>query len=153
MRYSNLMRVASLQPSITVTLSALNRLDRLCACTKYCLEALPDLAARNHHILHDSRTPNTQDILATHPDLVIASANPAVLLLAWCGAGNRVPLDRVIEQRNWHHLKAVQERRVFCIPDQFLNTPAPPLLQGLACIAATTPPPLHPPHPDLIQLR
>src|SRR5277367_1020375 len=73
MQYSNLMRIASLQPSITVTLSALNRLDRLSACTRYCLEALPELAAQNPHILHDSWTANTEEILATRPDLVIAS--------------------------------------------------------------------------------
>ena len=262
------MRIASLQPSITITLSALNRLDHLCACTKYCLEALPELAAQNPHILHDSWTANTEEILAAKADLVIASvpyrmdslaailksglpvltlaphsladvykdirligavidanaeaesliaemqstvdatrrrgeqrthtplvyceewgkplihsqswvaelveaaggkylgepgahttaeaiakADPDVLLFSWCGAGNRVPLERVIEQRNWHHLRAVRERRVFCIPDQFLNTPAHTLLEGLACIAATVHPGLHPPRPELIQLQ
>ena len=262
------MRIASLQPSITITLAALNRLDRLCACTKYCLEALPELATKNLHILHDSWTANTAEILAAKPDLVIASipyqmeslaailksglpvltlaphslaaiyqdirliaahvaaqpeaeslitqmqstiastherarrrtetplvyceewgkplihsqswvaelveaaggrylgtpgshttletvaaADPDILLFSWCGAGNRVPLDRVIAQRNWHHLKAVRNRRVFCIPDQFLNTPAHTLLEGLACIAAATHPEIHPPHPELIQLN
>ena len=261
------MRIASLQPSITITLAALKKLDALCACTKYCLEALPELAAQNPHILHDSWTANTDEILATKPDLILASVpyrmeslaailksglpvltlaphsladvykdirliaavvdaqpqaeslitemqstiastrqrserrtqtptvyceewgkplihsqswvaelveaagghyigtpgahttaediaatDPDVLLFAWCGAGNRVPLDRVIAQRNWQSLKAVRERRVFCIPDQYLNTPAHTLLQGIACIAATTHPDLHPPHPDLIQL-
>jgi iron complex transport system substrate-binding protein len=261
------MRIASLQPSITITLAALNKLDALCACTKYCLEALPELAAQNPHILHDSWTANTEEILATKPDLVIASipyrmeslaailksglpiltlaphsladiykdirliasvvnaqpeaeslitqmqstlattrersahrtqtpivyceewgkplihsqswvaelvdvagaeylgtpgahttaehiaaADPDILLFSWCGAGNRVPLERVITQRNWQSLKAVRNRRVFCIPDQYLNTPAHTLLQGLACIAASTHPTLHPPHPELIQL-
>ena len=261
------MRIASLQPSITITLAALNRLGSLCACTKYCLEALPELAAQNPHILHDSWTANTEEILATHSDLILASipyrleslaailksglpvltlaphsladvykdirliaavvnaqpeaeslitqmqstieatrqrsqsrthtplvyceewgkplihsqswvaelveaaggrylgtpgthttpeeiaaADPDILLFAWCGAGNRVPLERVIIQRNWQHLRAVHERRVFCIPDQFLNTPAHTLLQGLACIAAATHPNLHALHPDLIQL-
>jgi len=262
------MRIASLQPSITITLAALKKLDVLCACTKYCLEALPELAAHDPHILHDSWTANTDEILATKPDLILASvpyrleslaailksgfpvltlaphsladvykdirligavvdaqpeaeslitqmqgaiastrerserrtqtpivyceewgkplihsqswvaelveaagghylgtpgahtapediaaADPDVLLFAWCGAGNRVPLDRVIAQRNWQSLKAVRERRVFCIPDQYLNTPAHTLVEGLACIAATTHPTLHPTHPDLIQLR
>ena len=268
MRYSKSMRIASLQPSITITLAALNRLDNLCACTKYCLEALPELASQDPHILHDSWTANTDEILAAKADLVIASvpyrmeslaailkarlpvlllaphsladiyrdirliaahvdatpeaeslithmqstiastrersqsrshtpivyceewgkpmihsqswvaelveaaggtylgtpgshttpeaiaaADPDILLFAWCGAGNRVPLERVIAQRNWHHLKAVRERRVFCIPDQYLNTPAHTLLQGLACIAATTHPQIHPPHPHLIQAK
>jgi iron complex transport system substrate-binding protein len=261
------MRIASLQPSITITLAALNQLDALCACTRYCLEALPELASQNPHILHDSWTANTEEILAIKPDLVIASipyrmeslaailksglpilalaphsiadiykdirliaavvdakpeaeslitqmqstlastrersehriqtpiiyceewgkplihsqswvaelvdaagakylgtpgghttaeaiaaADPDILLFSWCGAGNRVPLERVIAQRNWQSLKAVRNRQVFCIPDQYLNTPAHTLLQGLACIAATTHPALHPPHPDLIQL-
>src|SRR5580700_8327773 len=73
MRYSKSMRIASLQPSITITLAALNRLDHLCACTKYCLEALPELTAQNPHILHDSWTANTEEILAAKADLVIAS--------------------------------------------------------------------------------
>jgi len=239
------MRIASLQPSITLTLAALGRLDALCAITKYCLEALPELAARNLPILHDSWTANTDEILATRPDLVIASvpyrmeslaailksglpvlalaphsladiyadtrliaalastaqaradpepiiahmqgniastrartehipparrpvvyceewgnplirsqhwvaelvgaagatflgapgarttaeevaaADPDILLFAWCGAGDRVPLARVIAQRNWHGLRAVRTHRVHTIPDQYLNTPAP----------------------------
>ena len=65
----------------------------------------------------------------------VAAAEPDVLLFAWCGAGDRVPLDRVIAQRNWHHLKAVRNKNVFCIPDEYLNTPAITLLDGLACIA------------------
>ena len=256
-----MMRIASLQPSITLTLAALDRLDTLCAITKYCVEALPSLADRNLPILHDSWTANTEEILATHPDLVIASvpyrmeslaailksglpvlalaphaladiyndirliaavaqadadpilthmqttiastrartahlsadakplvyceewgkplihsqhwvaelveaaggrflgtpgshttpdeiaaADPDVLLFAWCGAGNRVPLSRVVEQRNWHALRAVRERRVHCIQDEYLNTPGPSLLEGLACIAAALHPELHDPH-------
>lgn len=244
------MRIASLQPSITLTLHALGRLDHLCAHTKYCVEALPELASRNLPILHDSWTADTTEIATTNPTLIIASvpyrmeslaailkaslpvlalaphnladiladirllatltnaqaeaetliahfnrtldearsrsaglarptvyceewgkplihsqtwvaelvtaaggdflgipgshttaeaiaaADPDVLIFAWCGAGDRVPLARVIEQRNWHHLRAVREHRVFCIPDEYLNTPAPTLLEGLACLAA-----------------
>jgi iron complex transport system substrate-binding protein len=252
------MRIASLQPSITLTLSALDRLDALCAITKYCLEALPSLADRDLPVLHDSWTANTDEIVAAKPDLVIASvpyrmeslaailksglpvlalaphsladiyadirliaavvhadpdplvahmqsaiastraltdhlapdarslvyceewgkplihsqqwvaelveaaggrflgtpgahttaeeiaaAEPDVLLFAWCGAGNRVPLARVIVQRGWQQLRAVRERRVHCIQDEYLNTPGPTLLQGLACIAAAVHPALH----------
>jgi iron complex transport system substrate-binding protein len=265
------VRIASLQPSVTLTLAALGRLDSLCAITKYCLEALPEIAARNLPVLHDSwsfdKPGNLEALLAAKPDLVIASvpyrmeslaailksslpvlalaphsladiyadtrliaahvhadpepfiltmqrsisaasertahlaparrplvyceewgkplihsqhwvaelveaagatflgtpgahttpediaaADPDVLLFAWCGAGNRVPLDRVITQRNWQNLRAVRNRRVHCIPDEYLNTPAPTLLQGLACIAAASHPTLHPPHPRMITL-
>jgi ABC-type Fe3+-hydroxamate transport system substrate-binding protein len=67
------MRIASLQPSITLILKSLSRLDALCACTRYCIEAVPELADRNLPILHDSWTANTDEILAAAPDLVLAS--------------------------------------------------------------------------------
>jgi iron complex transport system substrate-binding protein len=83
----------------------------------------------------------------------IAAADPDVLLFAWCGAGDRVPLDRVIVQRSWQNLAAVRNHRVHCIPDEYLNTPAPTLLEGLACIAAAAHPELYPRHPRLITLK
>jgi iron complex transport system substrate-binding protein len=261
------MRIASLQPSISIVLKALGRLDTLCACTKYCIEAIPDLAAGGVAVLHDSWSADTAEIVAAQPDLVIASvpyrlealaailkaglpvltlaprslkdiytdigliasavdaraegeslvaqmqcaiaetrerresvkeqplvyceewgkplihsqlwvaelveaaggrflgepgshttaervaaAEPDVLLFAWCGAGDRVPLEKVVAQRNWHHLDAVRQRRVHCIPDQFLNTPAQTLLDGLACIAGAIHPGLFPAHPGVITM-
>lgn len=65
----------------------------------------------------------------------IARAQPEVLLAAWCGAGDRVPLDKIIEQRHWTDLPAAQDRRVFCISDELLNTPASNLIGGLRAIA------------------
>jgi iron complex transport system substrate-binding protein len=266
------VRIASLQPSITLTLAALDRLDLLCAVTKYCIDALPLLASHGLAIVQDSwsfDTPgNLEVLLAARPDLVIASvpyrmeslaailksgvpvlalaprslsdvyadirliaahahadpepvivhmqstiastrkrtahilldqpplvyceewgkplihsqfwvaelveaagarflgrpgghttpeaiaaADPDVLFFAWCGAGDRVPLARVIAQRGWQSLRAVRNGRVHCIPDEYLNTPAPTLLEGLVCIAAGAHPALHPPHPRLITLH
>lgn len=261
------MRIASLQPSISLTLAALGRLDALCAVTKYCLDAVPELAGRGLPVLQDSWSAHTDQILAARPDLVaasvpyrmeslaailktglpvlalaphtladiyndihliaaivhavregeelvarmqetvaqvraqsasalqvrvyaeewgkplirsqhwiaelveaaggrflgepgtqttadeVAAADPDVLLFSWCGAGNRVPLARVIEQRGWHHLPAVQSRRVFCIPDEYFNSPAPTLLSGLFCVAAALHPEIFPKQPQLIQLE
>jgi iron complex transport system substrate-binding protein len=65
----------------------------------------------------------------------VASAEPDVILAAWCGAGDRVPLEKIVEQRGWQQLHAVHEKRVFCIDDELLNTPASNLLGGLAAIA------------------
>ncbi len=260
------MRIASLQPSVSITLASLGRLDLLCACTKYCIEALPELAERGLPVLHDSWTADTAEIVATRPDLVIASvpyrmeslaailkaglpvmalaphglediyndirllaavagagergeelvrsmqaeieavrslyastprrsvyceewgkpmihsqrwvaelveaaggsflcepgahttadeiaaADPDILLFAWCGAGDRVPLERVVAQRGWQHLRAVRNGEVYCIPDEFLNTPAPSLLEGLRSIASALHP-QHAPHPRLIRIR
>jgi iron complex transport system substrate-binding protein len=82
----------------------------------------------------------------------VSAANPDVLLFAWCGAGDRVPLARVVAQRQWKHLHAVAARRVHCIPDQYCNTPAVTLLEGLAAIAGALHPTLFPAHPEVITL-
>jgi iron complex transport system substrate-binding protein len=261
------LRIASLQPSITLTLERLGRLDDLVACTRYCVEALPGLANHNLKIIADSWSSTMEELLAVEPNLVIASVpyrmeslaailragcpvltlaphpladifadirligsvvhasdraealvtelnssieavriqsakaihrprvyceewgkplihsqpwvkeliqaaggefsgdagkttaadsvaatDPDVLIFAWCGAGDRVPLARVIEQRGWQSLRAVAHGRVYCIPDEFLNTPAHPILEGLACLAAAIHPNRFPTHPRLISL-
>lgn len=262
-------RVVSLQPSITVTLRDLGLLDRLAACTKYCLDVCPELKARAGQgkscaIVHDSWTAKADEILAARPDLVIASvpyqveslaeimkcgvpflglapkcladvyrdilhiarlvgseepgaaekcalalvrrmqneieavrrktsvdpeeqplvyceewgkppilsqrwvaelveaaggrfygepgkqtteeqvaaADPDVIVAAWCGAGDRVPLEKIVTRRGWERTKAARGGRVYCINDEFLNTPASTLLQGLHALAAAIHPAL-----------
>ncbi|HUY82670.1 MAG TPA: ABC transporter substrate-binding protein [Acidobacteriaceae bacterium] len=66
----------------------------------------------------------------------IAAAQPDIILAAWCGAGSRVPLEKIIDQRQWQHLPAARDSRVYCIADELLNTPAPTLVDGLHAIAS-----------------
>ena len=257
-------RIVALQPSISVTLAALGKLDHLVACTRWCLDQVPELTGKNLPTLPDSWSATKEELAGLAADLILASvpyrmeslaailqqgtpvlalapknladiyadtrmiaslvdakekgetliarmeqalsnvrkqsphaqatrvyaeewgkplihsqpwvneliaaaggtpighpgkhsapeeiatADPDVLLLAWCGAGDRVPLERVVQQRNWQNLRAVRERRMFCIPDEFLNTPAiPSLLDGLACVAAALHPEIFPAPPGL----
>lgn len=248
-------RVASLQPSITVTLRDLGLLNRLVACTKYCIDLVPELQT-SCMVIEDSWSAKAEQLLAAKPDLVLASvpyrleslgeilkagiacvclsprsladvyadmlhiarvvgsnepgaaerraldlvqrmqsefeavrqktatssrplvyceewgkplilsqpwvaelvdaaggrffgepgkqtteedvaaATPDVIVAAWCGAGDRVPLEKIIAQRGWERTKAAQNGRVYCINDEFLNTPASTLLQGLHALAA-----------------
>jgi iron complex transport system substrate-binding protein len=243
-------RVACLQPSATLTMQDLGLLERVVACTKYCVDVCPAVADSSRAIVSDSWTAQAREIAAAKPDMVIASVpyqmeavveilkagvrflafaprclhdiycdiaaiagamgvperglqvvsrmqseveriraqctsagdkprvfceewgkpliasqrwvaelveaaggefvggpgkatsseqvaelQPDVLLAAWCGAGDRVPLERLVEQRGWLELPAVRARRVFCLRDEFLNTPATSLLQGLQAIA------------------
>ena len=67
------MRVVSLQPSATVILRDLGKLDALVACTKYCVEVCPEIGERNITVVADSWTAQAQQISETKPDLVIAS--------------------------------------------------------------------------------
>ena len=249
-------RVACLQPSATVILDALGELDRIVACTRYCADVAPAVAEGSRTILSDSWTADASQIIAAHPDLVIAAVpyqekavieilkagarflglaprtladiytdiaaiagvvgandrglaliesmqrrvgevqarvtgkqrprvfceewgkpilasqkwiaelveaaggtivgepcrsisseeiirlDPEVLIAAWCGAGDRVPLEKIIADRGWQGTSAAQSGRVYCIRDEFLNTPAPTLLHGLDALA-------HAIHPDL----
>ena len=77
----------------------------------------------------------------------VLAQNPDVIVAAWCGAGDRVPLKKIVRDRCWEQLRAVQDGRVYCIRDELLNTPAPTLVQGLKALAAA----IHPgsfPQPD-----
>ena len=257
-------RILSLQPSVTVILRDLGRLDLLAACTKYCAEVCPEVKKRTISIVADSWTAQAEQIRAACPDFVVASvpyqekslaeilksgvpvlalapkslaniysdiatisrivaaeeqgsqvirdmreqiervrsrtrdlprarvfceewgkpliasqpwvaelieaaggesigtpgtkidpadveaAAPEVLIAAWCGAGDRVPLKKLLETRNWHALPAAKAGRVYCVRDEYLNTPAPTLIHGLRALAAA----IHPEHfPQVEGLR
>lgn len=65
----------------------------------------------------------------------VLSANPDIVIAAWCGAGDRVPLEKIIAARGWENMAAAITNSVYCIRDEFLNTPAPTLLKGLRALA------------------
>jgi iron complex transport system substrate-binding protein len=75
----------------------------------------------------------------------VRQLNPEVIIAAWCGAGDRVPLQKIVAERGWQETAAALSGRVFCIRDEFLNTPAPSLLQGLHALAFAIHPELFPP--------
>ena len=250
--------VVSLQPSATVILRDLGRLDKLVACTKYCAEVCPEIQGRGIRIIADSWTAQAQQIAGVRADLVIASvpyqekaiaeimksgarflglapkslsdiygdiatiagimdagdtgqwiiaqmqsaiekvrvrtsglprpsvfceewgkpliasqrwvaelveaaggeflgtpgartdpaavakSDPEILVAAWCGAGDRVPLEKIVGQRGWQNLLAVRSGRAYCVRDEYLNTPAPTLILGLHALAAAI-------HPECFQ--
>jgi iron complex transport system substrate-binding protein len=71
----------------------------------------------------------------------IQEEDPEVIIAAWCGAGDRVPLERIVRDRDWTETSAARAGRVYCITDELLNTPAPTLVRGLHALA-------HAIHPD-----
>ena len=83
-------------------------------------------AAGGEFIGTPGRQLSIDDILKSDPDVIIA---------AWCGAGDRVPLEKIVADRHWDGTSAARSERVFCIRDEYLNTPAPTLLQGLDALA------------------
>ncbi len=259
-------RVVCLQPSATVILAALGKLESVVACTKYCVDVCPEVKNSGRAIVADSWTAQSQQIMAARPDLVIAAVpyqekavieilkagirflglaprtladiysdiaiiagvmgategglgviaqmqreidavrsqvskirlggnkrprvfceewgnplitsqkwvaelvdiaggdflgdpgshrtaesvlteDPDVLIAAWCGAGDRVPLEKIVRDRVWEQIHAVKSGQVYCVRDELLNTPAPTLVFGLQALAAA----IHPdnfPQPD-----
>jgi iron complex transport system substrate-binding protein len=83
-------------------------------------------AAGGEFIAAPGKTTTPDEVAAMQPDVIVA---------AWCGAGDRVPLKKIVEQRGWDDLPAVRQERVFCINDELLNTPATSLLGGLRALA------------------
>jgi iron complex transport system substrate-binding protein len=247
-------RIACLQPSATVILESVGELDRVVACTKYCVDVVPnvlkDALGGARRIIADSWTSKAGEIVEARPDLIIASVpyqeaavieilkagiaflglaprslddiymdialisgcvgvgergakvisemraaiedmasqtasltrkrvfceewgkpilssqpwvaelvaaaggeflgkpgaqcsveeiarlDPEVIIAAWCGAGDRVPLAKIAEGRGWSDTTAVRNSQVYCISDELLNTPAPTLVLGLRALAS-----------------
>src|SRR6266581_6527905 len=66
-------RIVSLQPSATVILAAIGKLDRIVACTKYCADVCPEVVQSGRAIIADSWTAQSEEIVRARPDLVIAA--------------------------------------------------------------------------------
>jgi iron complex transport system substrate-binding protein len=66
----------------------------------------------------------------------VARLDPEVIIAAWCGAGDRVPLSKIIRERGWSDTAAARNSQVYCISDELLNTPAPTLVAGLRALEA-----------------
>ena len=77
----------------------------------------------------------------------VCRSDPEVIVMAWCGAGDRVPLEKIVSERNWSETPAARSRRVYCVRDELLNTPAPTLLDGLRAVEAAIHPELFPQMP------
>jgi iron complex transport system substrate-binding protein len=79
----------------------------------------------------------------------IARLDPEVIIAAWCGAGDRVPLAKIAAERGWSNTTAVRNSQVYCISDELLNTPAPTLVSGLRALAGAIHPAVFGPQPGL----
>jgi len=79
----------------------------------------------------------------------IAQEDPEVIIAAWCGAGDRVPLAKIVAERGWADTSAVRNSQVYCISDELLNTPAPTLVSGLRALAGAIHPEEFGPQPGL----
>jgi iron complex transport system substrate-binding protein len=259
-------RIVALQPSATAILAAIGELERVVACTRYCADAVPEIATGSRLIVADSWTAHATEIVAAQPDLVIAavpyqekavsqilksgarflglapktlgdiytdiatiagtvgaldrgeeviaamqrrieevraltlhaqrpkvfceewgkpliasqawvgelveaaggdflgapgkqitaaevkSRDPEVIVAAWCGARDRVPLARIISDRGWQQTPAARSGHVYAIRDEYLNTPAPTLLRGLDALARAIHPDLFPPAEGIRQI-
>jgi iron complex transport system substrate-binding protein len=79
----------------------------------------------------------------------VARQDPEVIVAAWCGAGDRVPLAKIANERGWTDTTAVRTSQVYCISDELLNTPAPTLVSGLRALAGAIHPGLFGAQPGL----
>lgn len=67
----------------------------------------------------------------------VETFDPDIILLHWCGYGNR-DVRRLFMERpgSWKNLRAAREGRVVVIEDSLLNTPGPRLTEGFRHISS-----------------
>jgi iron complex transport system substrate-binding protein len=100
-------------------------------------------AAGGHFLGAPGQQIEREEMLRMDPEIIVAS---------WCGAGDRVPLEKIIREREWQGTAAAIGGQVFCVRDELLNTPAPTLLQGLDALAFALHPDLFPRTPGIRQI-
>lgn len=61
----------------------------------------------------------------------IAAAKPDVIVLAWAATGDRANPEKAYEVPEWQDLPPIRNRCVYVINDELLNTPGPPLMEGI----------------------
>lgn len=69
------------------------------------------------------------------PEEVIA-ADPEIIVLAWTATGSKARPEKIRKRPGWDEIAAVKNGRIHVVRDEFLNTPAPILLEGLNALAA-----------------
>jgi iron complex transport system substrate-binding protein len=60
----------------------------------------------------------------------VAEAKPEVIILAWAATGAKADPEQAYKVTAWKDVPAIQNRRVYIISDELLNTPGPPLVHG-----------------------
>jgi len=61
----------------------------------------------------------------------VAAAQPEIIILAWAATGDKPDPQKAYGVEAWRDLRAIRERRVHVVSDELLNTPGPPLVQGV----------------------
>jgi iron complex transport system substrate-binding protein len=64
-------------------------------------------------------------------DEKVARARPDVIVLAWAAVGARSKPSSALANPAWRDVPAVKSGRVVVVRDELLNTPGPPLMQGI----------------------
>lgn len=64
-------------------------------------------------------------------DEEVARAKPGVIVLAWTATGSRAKVSSALRNHAWRDVPAIKTGRVVVIRDELLNTPGPPLMQGV----------------------
>ncbi|HKW62973.1 MAG TPA: ABC transporter substrate-binding protein [Candidatus Acidoferrum sp.] len=61
----------------------------------------------------------------------VAAAKPDVIVLAWAATGHRANPQKAYDVSEWRDVPAIRNRRVHVMKDELLNTPGPPLVEGV----------------------
>jgi ABC-type Fe3+-hydroxamate transport system substrate-binding protein len=64
-------------------------------------------------------------------DAQVAAAMPDLIVLAWAATGTKADQEQAYKVAAWKDVPAIRSRNVHVISDELLNTPGPPLIEGV----------------------
>ena len=64
-------------------------------------------------------------------DAEVRALAPDAFVLSWCGvAPDKVRPEVIYRNESWRGLRALRDRRVYCVPEALLGRPSPRLVEG-----------------------
>jgi iron complex transport system substrate-binding protein len=64
----------------------------------------------------------------------VAEARPDVMVLAWAATGSKAKVQSAYDVGAWKDVPAIRNRHIFVVRDELLNTPGPPLVEGIRAL-------------------
>ncbi|MCI0453926.1 MAG: cobalamin-binding protein [Candidatus Dadabacteria bacterium] len=70
-------------------------------------------------------------------DSDIVNLDPDIILICWCGdkMQKKMSEDKIYIRSGWENIRAIKERRVYCLPEALFGRPGPRIVDGLKLLS------------------
>jgi iron complex transport system substrate-binding protein len=78
-------------------------------------------------------------------DSEVLNQDPDIILICWCGdkMQKRMSEDQIFARHNWENIRAIKNKKVYCVPESLFGRPGPRIIDGLEMLSQIV-------HPEIL---